>query len=279
VQGIQHFLLDKAKFFPHLNNNIHGNKNNEKNEKERGVSSESTSDGKEEHLKKSMDKENGNPKDAHSPSASTSSSEHSTEKQQQQQQQTQDCSPPPPNVIVKPLGYTTNIASYMASSNILITKAGPGTIAEAASLGLPVLLTSFLPGQEEGNVDFVLENNFGDYVSDGDCKRVANTVLDWLDDDDKLEHMSREASRVGKPYAAREIVREIGKSAWRWKELNGVEEDEEGGGREKENIEVIEESLRSSIEKNEVTKEDRAEERVEIKSDTNEKSERIIKFV
>eukprot|EP00957_Ditylum_brightwellii_P045974 3487650-Ditylum_brightwellii.AAC.1 len=226
-----------------------------------------------------MDKENGNPKDAHSPSASTSSSEHSTEKQQQQQQQTQDCSPPPPNVIVKPLGYTTNIASYMASSNILITKAGPGTIAEAASLGLPVLLTSFLPGQEEGNVDFVLENNFGDYVSDGDCKRVANTVLDWLDDDDKLEHMSREASRVGKPYAAREIVREIGKSAWRWKELNGVEEDEEGGGREKENIEVIEESLRSSIEKNEVTKEDRAEERVEIKSDTNEKSERIIKFV
>ena len=37
---------------------------------------------------------------------------------------------------------------YMEASDVLLTKAGPGTIAEAAALGLPVLLTGFLPGQE-----------------------------------------------------------------------------------------------------------------------------------
>jgi hypothetical protein len=36
------------------------------------------------------------------------------------------------------------MAEYMAAAELLITKAGPGTIAEAASLGLPVMLTRCL---------------------------------------------------------------------------------------------------------------------------------------
>ena len=47
---------------------------------------------------------------------------------------------------------------YMVAADVLVSKAGPGTIAEAASVGLPVMMTSFLPGQEAGNVDVVLEN-------------------------------------------------------------------------------------------------------------------------
>ena len=57
------------------------------------------------------------------------------------------------------LGFVNNMAEYMVAADILITKACPGTIVEAASIGLPVLLTSYLPGQEEGNVDFVVEIN------------------------------------------------------------------------------------------------------------------------
>jgi len=45
------------------------------------------------------------------------------------------------NVNVTPLGFVTNMADYMVASDILISKAGPGTIAEAAAVGLPIMIT------------------------------------------------------------------------------------------------------------------------------------------
>jgi len=52
-----------------------------------------------------------------------------------------------PVVLVHPLGFVNNMSEYMVAADVLVTKAGPGTIAEAAAVGLPVLLTSFLPGE------------------------------------------------------------------------------------------------------------------------------------
>lgn len=49
------------------------------------------------------------------------------------------------NVVVK--GFAPNIDEYMAASDCLVTKAGPGTIAEAMIRGLPLIISSFLPGQ------------------------------------------------------------------------------------------------------------------------------------
>lgn len=55
------------------------------------------------------------------------------------------------NIDVTIKGFCNNIHEYMAASDILITKAGPGTIAEAMTNGLPLILSSYLPGQEAGN--------------------------------------------------------------------------------------------------------------------------------
>jgi 1,2-diacylglycerol 3-beta-galactosyltransferase len=49
------------------------------------------------------------------------------------------------NVLVK--GFCNNIDELMSASDCLVTKAGPGTIAEAMIRGLPIVLSSFLPGQ------------------------------------------------------------------------------------------------------------------------------------
>jgi 1,2-diacylglycerol 3-beta-galactosyltransferase len=49
------------------------------------------------------------------------------------------------NVVVK--GFVNNIDEYMGASDLLVTKAGPGTIAESMIRGLPMILSSFLPGQ------------------------------------------------------------------------------------------------------------------------------------
>lgn len=72
----------------------------------------------------------------------------------------------PGNVDVIPLGFVKNMAEYMVAADVLVSKAGPGTIAEAAAMGLPVMVTSHLPGQEAGNVDIVLNGGFGDFCED-----------------------------------------------------------------------------------------------------------------
>ena len=135
-----------------------------------------------------------------------------------------------PKVKVIGLGFITNMAEYMVATDVLVSKAGPGTIAEAASLSLPVMLTSFLPGQEEGNVDYVVEGKFGTFVSDSDPQAISDVVAGWLMDGEKLREMSNNARMRGKPDAAAEIVDAIGESALRWK--HGSEE-----------IEVLEEEI------------------------------------
>lgn len=48
------------------------------------------------------------------------------------------------NVDVVGLGFVTNMAQYMVAADVLVSKAGPGTIAEAASVGLPIMLTRYV---------------------------------------------------------------------------------------------------------------------------------------
>ncbi len=123
-------------------------------------------------------------------------------------------------VEVVGLGFITNMAEYMVASDILVSKAGPGTISEAAALSLPVLLTSYLPGQEEGNVDYVVDGGFGAYCQDTDPQSVGEEIAQWLKDENKLKRMSVAAKAKGAPYAARDIVQMIGESTLKWKEHN-----------------------------------------------------------
>lgn len=53
----------------------------------------------------------------------------------------------PSNVRMVVKGFIQNVDEYMGASDCLVTKAGPGTIAEAMTRGLPLILSSFLPGQ------------------------------------------------------------------------------------------------------------------------------------
>jgi 1,2-diacylglycerol 3-beta-galactosyltransferase len=55
-------------------------------------------------------------------------------------------------------GFVDNMEEWMGASDMIITKAGPGTIAESFICGLPVLLNTFVPCQEEGNIKYVIDN-------------------------------------------------------------------------------------------------------------------------
>lgn len=121
-------------------------------------------------------------------------------------------------VDILPLGFLTNIPEYMVAADVLVSKAGPGTIAEAAAVGLPVMMTSFLPGQEAGNVDVVLEQNFGEYQNAP--SKIGERVTAWLQDKTLLQTMSQAAMVAGNPYAADEIVEDIGRQTVAWMKLN-----------------------------------------------------------
>jgi 1,2-diacylglycerol 3-beta-galactosyltransferase len=65
------------------------------------------------------------------------------------------------HVPAKIFGFVNNMPELMRAADVIITKAGPGTISEAMACGLPIILSGYVPGQEEGNVDFVVRNNVG----------------------------------------------------------------------------------------------------------------------
>ncbi|EOD32719.1 hypothetical protein EMIHUDRAFT_467938 [Emiliania huxleyi CCMP1516] len=101
-------------------------------------------------------------------------------------------------------GFTSRMSDYMEVADCIVTKAGPGTVAEAAIRGLPTMLSSFLPGQEAGNVPFVVESGFGEYSANP--RKIALTVTGWLQDATKLEAMSEAAARAGQPHSSGTIA-------------------------------------------------------------------------
>jgi len=111
------------------------------------------------------------------------------------------------HVAVSVQGYVSNMEDFMAAADCIVTKAGPGTIAEAMCRGLPTMLSCYLPGQEAGNVPFVTEGGFGDYRWRN--KAIAKGVADWMKDPSKLEAMSAAAAQAGRPSATYDIARDI----------------------------------------------------------------------
>ncbi|MCX6030261.1 MAG: glycosyltransferase [Chloroflexi bacterium] len=103
------------------------------------------------------------------------------------------------------LGYVENMAEWMAASDLLITKAGPGTLAEAACVGLPVLITEFIPGQEAGNVSWVVDHQAGVYAPKPE--QVAPLVDELLrPGNPQLELMAGQALNIARCDASEKIA-------------------------------------------------------------------------
>ncbi len=109
-------------------------------------------------------------------------------------------------------GFVTDMPRMMRAADILVTKAGPATITEAAIAGLPMILNDVIPGQEEGNVDYVVENDAGVYAPNPEA--VALHVASWLQEGKSgLLRRSHAARRIGRPNAVWDIADEVWKQA------------------------------------------------------------------
>jgi 1,2-diacylglycerol 3-beta-galactosyltransferase len=102
-------------------------------------------------------------------------------------------------------GFVPNMPEWMIASDCIVTKAGPGTISEALILGLPILLSGFIPGQETGNVPYVVENKVGAYAEDP--VEIAHIVAEWLQPNNpELPKMRTRARALARPDATLVIV-------------------------------------------------------------------------
>ncbi len=76
---------------------------------------------------------------------------------------------------------------------------------EAMNAGLPMVLYSYVPGQEEGNAAYVVETGAGVWAPGAEATAAA--VRRWLARPQDVERASHAARRAARPEAAREIAR------------------------------------------------------------------------
>lgn len=104
--------------------------------------------------------------------------------------------------------YVENIPEWMLGSDILITKAGGMILSEALAAGLPVIIIDHLPGQEEGNQEYVLDQGVG--VIAENPKAFYEVVNKWLEKGHELIHLYSKKSRLlGHPEAAFTIANDL----------------------------------------------------------------------
>ena len=102
-------------------------------------------------------------------------------------------------------GFVDDMPAWMRAADCLVTKAGPGTIAEALVCGLPMVLSGFVAGQEEGNVGYVLDHGVGVFCSDP--AGIARIVQEWLHPGNSATAAMQEKARaLARPRAALEIA-------------------------------------------------------------------------
>ncbi len=105
-------------------------------------------------------------------------------------------------------GFVDNIEVMMHAADALITKAGPGTIAEAAICGLPMILSGAIPFQESPNIDFVVDGGAG--VHAPSPEDIVATLREWLRPGSRaLADFSAGARRIAYPNASLDIADEI----------------------------------------------------------------------
>ncbi|HEY5158203.1 MAG TPA: glycosyltransferase [Anaerolineales bacterium] len=105
-------------------------------------------------------------------------------------------------------GFVRDMPGFMQASDVIVTKAGPGTIAEALVAGLPIILYAKLPGQEDGNVDYVENRGVGVWAPEP--LKVVQTLTRWYCHPLEREKIIKKCLSAARPNASLLIARALG---------------------------------------------------------------------
>lgn len=100
-------------------------------------------------------------------------------------------------------GFVDNVDVMMDASDIIITKPGGLTTSELMAKGLPALFVNPIPGQEDRNMEFLVNSGAGimltkTFPPDEALYQLMNTP--W-----RLEQMKQSVSHLGKPDSTKQL--------------------------------------------------------------------------
>ncbi len=101
------------------------------------------------------------------------------------------------------LYYTDNVDKYMRMADLIVTKPGGLTVSEAITVGLPMAIFKAIPGQEEQNADFLVNNNMAVRLEKKDS--CTSVISDLLRNPVKLENMRKSINSFSKGNSAANI--------------------------------------------------------------------------
>ncbi len=105
------------------------------------------------------------------------------------------------------LGLVNNMYELMAASDVMVTKPGGLSVAEALSVGLPMVFFSAIPGQETGNIRVLKSYGAGD--DQQAVPDIIRTISQFSSDDKLLDERKSNMAVLSKPHSVRDIIRVI----------------------------------------------------------------------
>ena len=101
-------------------------------------------------------------------------------------------------------GYSTRMPELMGMADLFLGKPGGLTTAEALARGLPMVILSPIPGQEERNADHLLEQGIA--VRCRELTTLPFKIDRLLAEPGRLESMRANTARLARPHAAATIA-------------------------------------------------------------------------
>jgi processive 1,2-diacylglycerol beta-glucosyltransferase/1,2-diacylglycerol 3-beta-galactosyltransferase len=89
----------------------------------------------------------------------------------------------------KVFGFTRQMYELMNLADIIVAKAGPATVMEALVLEKPLVIVSYMYGQERGNVDFVVKNRLGFFIERP--SEIRKRIEEVVSEPGKLDALGR----------------------------------------------------------------------------------------
>jgi len=102
-------------------------------------------------------------------------------------------------------GYREDYPEWLGAADLVVGKAGGLTASEALALGVPMLIHDPIPGQEEGNAEYL--ERHGAAIWARRLRDLVPTLENVLRDGELRERMSARARALGKPDSAAEVAR------------------------------------------------------------------------
>ncbi len=108
---------------------------------------------------------------------------------------------------VRVYGFVNNMHELMDAADLIVTKPGGLTTTEILAKGKPMALVSPIPGQEQRNCEYLLEE--GAAMRLYDVSDAAWHLKTWLADAPRMRRMHMAATTIARPHAARDIARSL----------------------------------------------------------------------